>query len=99
MRILPKPVRFEWDKGNKDKNLRKHGVTDRESEEVFINKPLLVSLDSKHKTKTETRYHALGRNNEGTVLFITFTVRNDKVRIISSRKANKKERSKYAKKI
>jgi uncharacterized DUF497 family protein len=31
---------FEWDEGNSAKNEAKHGVTDRESEEIFFNKPL-----------------------------------------------------------
>lgn len=97
MKILPKPIEFEWNKGNINKNLKKHGVSDKESEEVFSNKPLLVSLDKKHSTKTEVRYHALGKTNEGKVLFISFTTRGEKLRNISARKANKKERKIYAK--
>jgi hypothetical protein len=38
---------FEWDEGNSAKNEAKHGVTDRESEEIFFNKPLLVTRSSK----------------------------------------------------
>ncbi len=34
---------FEWDKGNSTKNEAKHGVTDRESEEIFFNTPLVVA--------------------------------------------------------
>jgi len=98
MKILPKPLGFEWDKGNINKNLKKHGVTDKESEEVFNNKPLLVSMDKKHSTKTEVRYHALGKTDENKVLFISFTTRDKKVRIISARIANRRERNKYANK-
>ena len=46
MKILPKSVEFKWDKGNIDKNLKKHGITDKESEEIFSNRPLLISLDN-----------------------------------------------------
>lgn len=98
MKILPKPLAFEWDEGNINKNLKKHGISDKASEEIFTNQPLLVSLDKKHSTLQELRYHALGKTNKNTVLFISFTVRDDKVRIISARKANKKERKVYAKK-
>jgi uncharacterized DUF497 family protein len=35
--------RFEWDEGNSAKNEAKHGVTDRESEEIFFNEPLVVA--------------------------------------------------------
>jgi len=98
MKILPKPLEFEWDKGNINKNLKKHGVTDKESEEVFGNKPLLVSFDKKHSTRIEFRYNALGKTNQHQVLFISFTVRGVKARIISARQANRKERRKYVRK-
>jgi len=98
MKVLPKPLEFEWDKGNTNKNLKKHDITDSESEEVFSNKPLLLSLDKKHSIETEVRYHALGKTNSDKAMFISLTVRNNKVRIISARKANKRERKIYGKK-
>lgn len=98
MKILPKPVEFEWDKGNIGKNFKKHGITDKESEEVFKNAPVFVSLDKKHSTKEEVRYHALGQTNESKILFISFTVRENRIRIISARQASRKEREKYAQK-
>jgi uncharacterized DUF497 family protein len=42
---------FGWDEGNSCKNERKHGVTDRESEEVFFNKPLVVAQGSKERPR------------------------------------------------
>ena len=50
---------FEWDEGNSGKNERKHGVTDRESEEIFFNKPLVVARSS--KGGREVRYAASGK--------------------------------------
>lgn len=96
MRILPDPVSFVWDKGNIDKNLKKHGVTNKEAEEVFENKPLLVSEDLKH-LKVEKRFQALGRTDKGKLLFLSFMVRDDFVRIISARIMSRKERGKYEK--
>ena len=90
MRVLPKPLMFEWNKGNINKNLKTHGVTDREIEEIFINKPLYISLDKKHSTEKETRYHALGKTDTNKVLFISLTVRDNKVRTISARPASEK---------
>lgn len=98
MRILPKPLRFEWDRGNIGKNFKKHGISDKESEEVFGNKPLLISLDKRHSTKKEIRYHALGRTDGNKVLFLSFTVRQSRLRIISSRLASRKERKAYVQK-
>lgn len=95
MKVLPKPVSFEWDKGNINKNLKKHGVADQEAEEVFSNQPLLVSLDRKHSTKKEIRCHTLGKTNKNKLLFLSFTIRKDRVRIVSARPMNKKERRKY----
>ena len=50
---------FAWDNGNSRKNERKHGVTDREAEEIFFNKPLIVTRSS--KGGPELRYAALGK--------------------------------------
>lgn len=96
MRILPDPIAFEWNKGNIDKNLKKHKVTNKETEEVFENKPLFISEDIKH-SKFEKRYQALGITNNYKLLFLSFTVRKDKVRIISARNMSKKERRTYEK--
>lgn len=48
-------IEFDWDKGNIDKNWLKHNVDFRECEEVFFNKPLLISFDKKHSI-TEKRF-------------------------------------------
>ena len=96
MRILPDPVLFVWDKGNLDKNLDKHEVTNKESEEIYQNKPLLVSEDKRH-SKIEKRYQVLGKTDNDRLLFISFTVRKDRIRIISARDMSKKERKVYEK--
>ena len=88
-------IGFEWDKGNIDKNYKKHDVAFWESEEIFSNQPLLVKSDKKHSTVGEIRYYALGQTNESRLLFISFTVRANKIRIISARPMNQKERNIY----
>jgi uncharacterized protein len=90
LRILPDPISFEWNKGNIDKNFVKHGVTNQEAEEVFSNEPLVVSEDIKHSLK-EIRSKALGKTNKERLLFVSFMVRDNKIRIISTRDMNKKE--------
>ncbi len=90
IRILPDPVFFEWDKGNIDKNFVKHGVTNQEAEEIFSNEPLIILEDVKHSLK-EIRFKGLGKTNKERLLFVSFVVRNNKVRIISIRDMNKKE--------
>ena len=88
---------FEWDKGNIDKSYQKHGISPNEAEEVFVDKDILLLEDIKH-SQIEKRLEAIGKIGKGIILFLSFTVRNDKVRIISARIANKKERRRYEQK-
>ncbi|MEO8666479.1 MAG: BrnT family toxin [Ignavibacteria bacterium] len=86
---------FEWDEGNLDKNSGKHGVINKECEEVFKNSPLYVNHDQLHSTKYEQRYQALGTSDKDRKLFISFTIRKNKIRIISARDMSRNERKKY----
>jgi len=96
IKVLPKVVAFEWDKGNSDKNLKKHDVSNQEAEEVFFNKPIVFSEDKKHST-TEKRYMLWGKTNTNRKLTIFFTIRNNRIRVISARDMHKKERGEYEK--
>ena len=94
---LVKITSFDWDKGNARKN-EKHGVSTAEAEQVFFNAPLLVLEDIKH-SRTEPRFHALGKTNKVRLLHITFTLRGagEKMRMISARDMHRKERAIYEK--
>jgi uncharacterized DUF497 family protein len=85
---------FEWDEGNREKNWIDHQVTTNECEEVFFNLPLLLHPDPAHSI-TENRYFVLGLTNAGRHLFIVFTLRSDRLRVISARDMSKKERAAY----
>ena len=84
---------FDWDKGNRNKNL-KHNVQDWECEQVFFNEPLLILDDPKHSV-AEDRSAALGKTDGGRLLIIIYTMRGTKVRVISSRDMNRKEKRYY----
>jgi uncharacterized protein len=86
---------FDWDDGNSRKSLDKHDVSQAEAEQVFAGEPLVVQ-DAKH-SQDEPRFQALGTTIEGRLLHITFTLRdsNRKIRIISARNMNRKERTHY----
>ena len=94
---FPEPIDFEWDKYNQTKIRLKHGLTPKEAEEPFFNEKL-VYFDESH-SRTEHRYKLLGQTNAERILLIVFTIRGNKIRIISARSASKKERSHYGKKI
>lgn len=87
---------FQWDSGNDQKNLHKHGVSCEEAQQIFLNQPLIVGDDEKH-SRHEPRYRALGMANHGRLLYVTFTLRGNLVRIISARSMHRRERSFYEK--
>jgi uncharacterized protein len=76
---------FDWDAGNARKN-EKHGVTQSEIEQIFFRQPLIVTADVEH-SRSEVRYHALGRTLRGNDTLI---------RPISARAMHRKERPIYA---
>lgn len=92
--ILSKCTGFEWDKHNSEKIKTKHDVTPVECEEVFFNLPVIAGDDEKH-SEIENRFYVLGQTDSGRLLFLVFTVRKGKLRVISARDMNKKERRVY----
>jgi uncharacterized protein len=81
-------VGFDWDNANRDK------VSWTEAEEVFFHQPLLVYPDPEH-SHAEDRFYLLGRTGEDRRLFAVFTVRRNKIRVISARDMSNKERRIY----
>lgn len=94
IKILPEPLALEWDKGNIDKNFIKHDVSDKEAEQAFNNDLKYIIEDEKHSEK-ETRYALFDKSDNGKRLSIAFTIRHDKLRIITARDMSKKERRGY----
>jgi len=93
MKFLRRTVAFEWDQGNKGKNL-KHGVRDEECEEVFFDPQKKLLKDVLHSQK-ENRYILIGATKQQRPLFVVFTPRNNNVRVISARDLNQRERRLY----
>src|SRR5687768_15078691 len=93
---LPKPIEFEWDEGNKEKNLIKHGITFQEIEQAFFDEFKKMAKDV-HHSGVEERGVLIGRTFNNVVLFISYTIRKERVRVISARPLNKRERHRYEK--
>lgn len=91
---LHEPYEFDWDQGNVVKNLLKHNIECRQTEEVFFDEYSLIGDDVKHSYQ-ENRYLIIGQDHQGIILYVVFTQRKNKIRIISARIANKKERRFY----
>jgi uncharacterized DUF497 family protein len=88
---------FDWDDGNAGKLAASdRGISLAEVEQVFLNEPLIVGPDQRHSVG-EPRFHALGKTDHGSRLFVSFTLRRQEtlVRIISARVMNRKERNRY----
>ena len=88
---------FEWDNYNINKILLKHSVNINECEEALLGE-IIITVDEKHSS-AEQRYNALGITTSQRLLFIVFTIRNKKIRVISARPMCKKEREVYYEKI
>ena len=96
MVILPKPITFEWDKGNSDKNWIKHKIADKEREEPFFDQQKKIIEDVRH-SENEQRFLLFGQTKLSRLVVIVFTIRHNRVRVISARNINKKEKTIYEK--
>lgn len=96
MTIIPKPIHFEWDKGNSNKNWKKHNLTNDQCEEPFFGTKRKIFEDTQHSDQEE-RFLLFGKTKQEKFLLISFTIRNQRVRIISARAMHKKEKAFYEK--
>jgi uncharacterized DUF497 family protein len=94
MRVKGKTVEFDWNQANLSKSYFKHGVTPKETEDVFVDSKLLVIPDVKHSI-FEERFIAVGKTLDQKTLFVVFTIRGKKIRVISARRMHKKEVRRY----
>jgi uncharacterized DUF497 family protein len=89
---------FEWDENKAKINYTKHKVTFEEAQTVFYDENALLLADEKHSNE-EDRFILMGMSSMMNTLLVCFCERssnnNEIIRIISSRKANKKEIEQY----
>ena len=82
----------EWDDNKAAVNIRKHNVHFEDAAQVFLDENRYIETDWLHSDE-ELRYKTIGR--VGKVLVVIYTERGEATRIISARKATKKERMIY----
>lgn len=87
---------FEWDPNKAKENLKIHGVSFEEAGTAFRDTLSLVIYDPLH-SEEEERFVLLGNSYKDRLLVVVHTVRSDNIRLISARKASKKERMQYEK--
>jgi len=89
-------LRFEWDERKDRTNQRKHGVSFREAQSVFIDEHALLLGDPGH-SGVEDRFVLIGSSSALRTLVVShcYRRREDVIRVISARKATRKERQQY----
>lgn len=92
------PLSFEWDENKAKSNLAKHGVSFAEATTVFGDPQSLTIPDPEH-SRTEDRFVILGSSHRQQLLVVVHTERGDSIRIISARRASRKERKSYEESI
>ena len=83
-------MEFEWDSAKNEANLKKHGIGFDEARHIFDG-PTLTRVDDRQEYG-ENRDISLGALSPDAVLVVVHTERGGKIRLISARKANRRER-------
>jgi uncharacterized protein len=91
-------VEFEWDDVKQKRNVRIHGIDFKDTEDTFTDRHALIQFDDRHSL-VEDRFFVLGRAGTGRLLMTVFTWRGNKIRIISSRRASRREARGYEERI
>ncbi len=92
--FFPEVDGFQWDDGNSTKNWTRHQVSQTEAEQLFLNRPVVITGDVAHSGR-EARHFAFGRTDAGRLLTVVFTIRGRLVRVISARPMSRRERIGY----
>jgi uncharacterized DUF497 family protein len=85
-------VEFEWDQRKASTNLRKHAVDFADAATVLYDDRAITLSDDE---VDEQRYITIGTDGLGRVLVVIYTLRGERVRIISARLSNRRERATY----
>jgi len=88
------PLSFQWDEDKARTNLVKHGISFTEATTVFGD-PLSVTIPDPEHSQAEDRFIILGHSHQQRFLVVVFTERGDSIRVISARRASRRERRDY----
>jgi hypothetical protein len=91
-------VIYEWDPAKAARNQRRHGVSFVEARSVFLD-PMALTFDHPDHSDEERREITIGVSSKQRVLFVSPCMRAEQMRIISARKARRKEIEQYAERI
>ncbi len=86
--------RFDWDPVKAEANFRKHGVTSEEADQVTSSPLSIVEHDVDH-CRVEARAKIMGWSPMGRLIVVIVSLGGPRPRIISARRATKRERDEY----
>ena len=92
------PLTFEWDPRKEGLNLANTASALSKLQRFFGDRSSLTIPDPEH-SQTEERYITIGRAFTGKLLVVVHTERGNNIRIISARRASRRERKFYEKVI
>lgn len=92
-RTYDRGVGYEWDPEKARRNQTKHGVSFCEAPGVLEDDLALTARDP--NSRREERFVTVGEDSIGRILVVVYTFREDRVRVISARKATFRERRQY----
>jgi uncharacterized protein len=85
---------FEWDERKAASNLREHGVRFEEAQSVFYD-PRSLTIHHPATPKPNLDFIDIGTSQDNRVLLVVYTERENRIRIISARRATRFERKEY----
>ena len=91
--MITSTTEFDWDPAKNEANLDKHGITFDEARHIFDG-PILTRVDGR-QDYGENRDVSLGALSADAVLLVIHTERGGRIRLISARNANRRERKVY----
>lgn len=86
-------MRFQYDPSKAASNLKKHGVSFADAEGVFFDPLAIHQLDP--DSEDEERFVAVGMGGAGIILVVVYTLRGEEIRLISARRAARREVKSY----
>ena len=87
-------MQFEWNENKAASNLSKHGVSFEEAKTVFDD-PLYVDFYDPDHSEDEERYLIVGESSRRRLLIVSYTERNNSIRLISAREVTRTEQEAY----
>ena len=85
-------MRYQWDRNKAVTNLNKHGINFADAVSVFSDELAITILENRFE---EERFITIGTDIFNRILVVVYTLRDNEIRLISARKATRRERRQY----